>query len=222
MAEAALTPVTREAGMFILADGRKVKIADTRYGHVWDTIGVPPGAIVAGTEAEYFTNLANKRAVDTSLKVPGRVPAGTELILDNVGLYVLSAFGNLLATPSDIKRVIDGAYFTFTINGITQAEGPAINFHSGLGFAGNSVENGQGIVSIGTPATGAVAKLEIPQLITKDNDIRAVLRWDDRTWAGTGAAPLVFPLAADRMPVPSTGMAVRLVLAGQLIIASTK
>ena len=185
-----------------------------------------PGAIVAGTEAEFFTNLSQnagaKRKIDTSLKVPGRVPAGTELILDNVGLYVLSAFGNLLATPSDIKRVIDGAYFEFTINGIVQAEGPAINFHSGLGFAGNTVENGQGIVSIGTPATGAVAKLEIPQLITKDNDIKATLRWDDRIWAGTGAAPLVFPVLADRMPVASTGMAIRLVLAGQLIIASTK
>lgn len=217
-----LMPVTREAGMFLLPDGRKVKIADTRYGNVYDTVAVPPGAVVAGTEAEFFQNLANKRSIDTSITSPGRVPAGTELILDNVGLYFLSAFGNLLATPSDVKRLIDGAYLKFTINGIVQAEGPAINFHSGLGFAGNTVENGQGIVSIGTPATGAVARLEIPQLITKDNDIRATLRWDDRTWAGTGAAPNAFPLAADRMPVASTGLAIRLVLAGQLIIASTK
>jgi hypothetical protein len=221
MADAPLTPVIRQAGMFILPDGREIKIADTRYGTVIDTVALPAGSIVAGTELTFFQDVNNKRDIDSSIRSPGRVPSGTELVLDSVGLYVLSAFGNMLATPSDIKRAIDGAYLRFTINGIVQAEGPAVHFHSGIGFAGNTVEGGQGIVSIGVPATGSVRLLDIPQLITKDHDIRATLRWDDRLWAGTGAGG-VFPTAADRMPTLSTGLAFRLILAGQLIVASTK
>jgi len=221
MAEAPLMPVTREAGMFLLPDGRKVKIADTRYGAVWDTVAQPSGAVTAGTELVFFENLQNKRLIDTSLNTNGRIPAGTELILESVGLYILSAFGTLLPTPSDIKQFVDAAYMRFAINGIVQQDGPAVHFHSGIGFAGNSNENNQGVVSLGVAATGSVRLLDIPQLITKDHDIRAVLRFDDRTWAGTGAGG-VFPVAADRMPNLSTGLAARIVLQGQLIVASTK
>ena len=223
MAEAPLMPVTREAGMFLLPDGRKVKIADTRYGSVWDTVAQPAGAVVAGTELVYFENLQNKRLIDTSLNTNGRIPAGTELILESVGLYILSAFGDLTPPPADIKKFVDAAYLRFAINGIVQQDGPAIHFHSGLGFAGNSVENQQGVVSLGVAATGSVRLLDIPQLITKDHDIRAVLRFDDRVWAGTApAAGAVFPNAASRMPTLTTGLAARIVLQGQLIVASTK
>lgn len=227
MAQDQLTPVLRDAGMFIIGDpndpnSRRVKIADTRRGSIYDTIAQPLGAIVAGHEEVFFQNLLNKRAIDTNLASPGRVPAGTELILENVGLYVCSAAGDVLPTPSDIKKLIDGAFLQFRINGILQAEGPAIEFHSGLGFAGNSVENGQGIVSLGTPATGSVRLMDIPQLITKDRDISATLVWHDRIWAGTTAAPGAFTLNAQRMPILTVPTMIRLVLGGQLVVASTK
>lgn len=224
---AELIPVLREASMFILGDpndpsARKVKIADTRRGSIFDTGALPLGAIAAGTRSQFFQSVQNKNSIDTNLASPGRVPAGTELILDTVGLYVLSASGNLLPTPSDIKKLIDGAYLTVKINGIVQAEGPAIEFHSGVGFSGNTVEQGQGIVSLGTPATASVARLEKPQLITKDNDIWGELKWEDRIWAGTTAVPNAFALNADRMPVLSTTVMFRLMLIGQLVVGSTK
>jgi hypothetical protein len=223
MAEAPLMPVTREAGMFLLPDGRKVKIADTRYGAVWDTVAQPAGAVTAGTELVFFENLQNKRMIDTSLNTNGRIPAGTELILESVGLYILSAFGSLTPAPGDVKQFVDAAYLNFRINGITQQDGPAVHFHSGLGFAGNTNESGQGIISLGVAATGSVRLLDIPQLITKDHDIRAVLRFDDRIWAGTAPQPgAVFETSAERMPDLSTAVAARIVLQGQLIVASTK
>jgi hypothetical protein len=117
------------------------------------------------------------------------------MIIDRVGLTVRSATGNLLPSPSDIKKLAEDAFFRVEVNRLLLIEGPAVKFPSGYGLYGNTVENNQGIVSIGVPATASAAKLIKTQLITASHEVQGFLRFENRDWAATEV-----PVAASRMP----------------------
>jgi hypothetical protein len=129
------------------------------------------------------------------------------------------ATGNVLPTPADIKKVVENSFCTFTVNRLVLVEGPTLKFPSGYGLHGNTVETGQGIVSIGTPSTAAASKLLKTQLLTSQHQFQGVMTFFDRNWAGMIAA---IPLAADRMPTLANPLSAKAWFHGLLKVASTK
>lgn len=212
-----LKPIKGRPGKFLeTGTGQVIDISDYREDDKYDTEIIPAGAIAAGTQFLYFRNVAAKQRIDTNFLQQSRLSAGEEMIIDRVGFTIRMATGNLLPAPADIKRVAEDAFWRVEVNSLLLIEGPLIKFPSGYGLAGNTVENGQGIVSIGVPSTAAAAKLLKTQLVTSEHDLQGFLTFFNRDWTGASLA------AADRMPILSTPIFGTGWLHGLVKAASTK
>lgn len=217
----ALRPIKGEPGKFLdTVSGEVLDISDYREDDKYDTIAVPAGAIAANTKYLFFAeDLGSKQLIDTNIQQIRQLSQGEEMIVDRVGITVATATGNTLPTPSDIKKFVENAFVAFTVNRLILIEGPAIKFPSGYGLHGNSVETGQGVVSIGTPSTAAASKLLKTQLLTSQHQFQGVLTFMERNWAGLIAA---VPLAGDRMPTFANPITAKAWFHGLLKVASTK
>lgn len=216
----ALRPIKGRPGKFLdTSSGKVLDISDYREDDKYDTVAIPAGTIVAGTEFVFYRDIQQKRAVDTNFSQTSRLSAGEEMIIDRVGLAFRLATGNILPTPSDIKRVVENSFYRVEINRLLLIEGPAIKFPTGYGLWGQTQETGQGIVSVGSPATAAAAKLIKTQLITASHEVQAYLTFFDRNWPGFAAA---VPNQADRQPTIDNPLVVTGYLHGLIKSASTK
>ena len=213
----ALRPIKGRPGKFLeTSSGRVLDISDYREDDKYDTIAIPLGAMAAGTQFIFFRDVAGKNLIDTNFTQQSRLSAGEEMIIDRVGVTVRNATGAILPTPTDIKEVAENAYLRIDINRLLMQEGPVIKFPSGYGLAGNTVENGQGIVSIGVPSTAAAAKLLKTQLITAQNEVLGTMTFFSRAWAVPN------PFAADPLPNFSVDLMVTCWLHGLLKAAVSK
>lgn len=190
----ALEPIEGQPGLFRDSrTGEIVNIRDFREGDKYDCIAVPTGAIANGTEFTFFQDIQGKREIDTNIKTPRKLSAGESMVLDRIGLQVRLSTGQALPAPADIKQIVENGFFRLKINDILQDEGPAVKFPSGYGLYGNTVEDGQGIVGIGVPATASASRLVKKQLLNQNHELDGILRYDARQWLGvvgpTGAAP---------------------------------
>lgn len=214
----ALRPIKGEPGKFLdTVSGEVLDISDYREDDKYDTVIIPAGPIDPNEEFIFFAELlGQKRPVDTNVQQLRQLSQGEEMIVDRVGVLVPMASGDLLPTPSDIKKIVENSFMIFTVNRLTLCEGFTTKFPTGYGLHGNTVETGQGIVSIGTPSTAAASKLLKTQLLTSQHQFQATLTFFQRTWA-TPILPL-----ADMMPTIEVPTFVRAVMHGLLKVASTK
>jgi len=172
-----------------------INIRDFREGDKYDSVVVPTGSQTAGTEFTFFNNLQGKTLMDKNINTPTKLSAGESMILDRIGLYIRSSTGISFPSPQDYKSLVDNAYYRLNINGLLQDEGPAIKFPSGYGLYGSTQESGQGIVSIGVPATASASRLIRKQLLNQNHEISATLTFMKRDWLlSTVGGP--FPSAA--------------------------
>lgn len=193
-----IEPIPGQPGLFRDPSNpeKVINIRDFREGDKYDTVAIPTGAITLGTNFTFFQNLQGKNnglagAIDTNLKTPSKLSAGESMILDRIGLYVRSSTGVSFPAPQDYKTIVDNAYYRLNINGLLQDEGPAIKFPSGYGLYGQTQESGQGIVSIGVPATASAARLIRKQLLNQNHEIEGTLTFPQRAWL-TSSVPATF------------------------------
>lgn len=214
----ALRPIKGEPGKFLdTVSGEVLDISDYREDDKYDSVFIPAGAIAAGTQFIFFRDIQNKREIDTNFTQVSRLSAGEEVIVDRVGFTVRNATGNLLPTPSDIKKVVENGFLDIRVNRLLLLQGPAIKFPSGYGLAGNTVETGQGIVSIGVPSTAAAARLLKTQLLTNAHEVEAILTFHPRPWAVTAGLA-----AGSEMPTFDTDMVGTTWLHGMIKAAVSK
>lgn len=179
----ALTPIEGQPGLFRDGDtGQVVNIRDFRESAKWDTIYIPAGEIVPGTEFVFFQDIQQKRETDTNIKTPRKLSAGESMVLDRIGLYFKLALGDVVTLPRDIKKVVENSYYRLKINDILQDEGNPVRFPSGLGLYGNTTETDAGIISNGVPATASAARLVKKQLLNQNHELDGILRFDARNW----------------------------------------
>ena len=179
----AMVPIEGQPGLFRDEQtGQVLNIRDFRESDKWDTIAIPAGAIVPGTQFIFFADIQGKREADTNIKTPRKLSSGESMILDRIGLYFRLATGDVVTVPRDIKKVVDNAYYRMKINDILQDEGPAIKFPSGYGLYGSTTETDAGIVSVGVPATASAARLIKKQMLNQNHELEGLLRFDPRTW----------------------------------------
>lgn len=204
----ALEPIPGQPGLFRDTEGDPnniINIRDFREGDKYDTVVLPTGALAFGAEFIFFQDIQNKRSTDTNLKTPSKLSAGESMVLDRIGLSIRSSTGVAFPAPQDYKTVFDNAFYRLEINGLLQDEGPAIKFPSGYGLYGQTNENGQGIVSVGVPATASAARLVKKQLLNQNHELRGFLRFDPRGWLTTGVgAPFSVGAATPVITVQSS------------------
>jgi hypothetical protein len=193
----AMMPIEGQPGLFREVDdsgnfvGPVINIRDFREGDKYDTVAIPTGAQAWGSEYIFFQNIQNKRFLDTNLKTPSKLSAGESMVLDRIGLYVRSSTGFSFTVPADFKSIVDNAYYRLDINDILQDEGPAVKFPSGYGLYGQTQETGQGVLSIGVPATASASRLVKKQLLNQNHELRGVLRFDARGWLVSAQGPFL-------------------------------
>src|SRR3990172_8186616 len=108
----ALRPVRGEPGKFIDTVTKvEYDISEMREDDKYDTVFIPAGAIAPGAAFIFFRDLAGKFLIDTNLNLQARISHGEEMIIDRVGMQTRAATGNLLPTPSDVKKILDGGGF---------------------------------------------------------------------------------------------------------------
>ena len=214
----ALRPIKGEPGKFLdTVSGEILDISDYREDDKWDTVYAPAGAVTAGSEFIFFRDIQNKRDIDTNFTQVSRLSAGEEVIVDRVGFTVRNATGNLLPTPSDIKKVVENGFLDVRVNRLLLLQGPALKFPSGYGLSGNTVETGQGIVSVGVPSTAAAARLLKTQLLTSSHEVSATLTFQPRPWAVAAGLN-----AQDALPTFATDMFFTVWLHGMIKAAVSK
>jgi len=194
----AFEPIAGQPGLFRDSDAAPdqiFNIRDFREGDKYDTIAIPTGAIEAGEEFLFFQEVQNKRRTDTNFLTQSKLSAGESMVLDRIGLYVRSSTGVAFPPPQDIKSIMDNGFYRLEINDLLQDEGPAIKFPSGYGLYGQTQESGQGIVSVGVPATASASRLIKKQLLNQNHQILGRLRFDQRPWLTGGANPTFSTLA---------------------------
>jgi hypothetical protein len=191
----ALRPLKGRPGQFLdTSTGKVLNIAEFREDDKFDTNILPAGAVAAGTEFVFFRDVAQKRNIDTNFTQQSRLSAGEEIVIERVGATIALATGNLLPSPSDIKKIVENGFLRVEVNRLLLIEGPLVKFPSGYGLSGQTQETDQGIVSIGVPSTAAAAKLVKTQLMTSAHEVEGRLTYYDRNWTGANLA------AGDRMP----------------------
>ena len=211
----ALRPVRGEPGKFIDTVTKvEYDISEMREDDKYDTVFIPAGAIAPGAAFIFFRDLAGKFLIDTNLNLQARISHGEEMIIDRVGMQTRAATGNLLPTPSDVKKILEDAYFRLEVNRLLYIEGPLIKMPSGYGVYGNTVEAGQGVVSNGVPSTAAASRLSQTQLLTSDHEFVGNMSFFTRAWTGLAVV--------DFMPTLATGTLVTCWLHGLIKAATSK
>lgn len=232
----ALQPIEGQPGLFREVDdagnpvGPVINIRDFREGDKYDSIAIDTGSITAGSEFYFFQDIQNKRLTDCNLKTPSKLSAGESMVLDRIGLYMRTSVGLAFPPPQDVKTVFENSYYKLEINGILQDEGPAIKFPSGYGLYGQTNESGQGIVSLGVPATASAARMVKKQLLNQNHELLGTLRFDQRPWLTAGSSGFwtaagILPaitVQAATSPATDAGVVVVCFLHGLIRAAVTK
>jgi hypothetical protein len=127
-----IQPVKDRPGVFVnTISGELYDISEMREGDKYDTVILATGPVVAGTELWLFRDVAQKRTVDTNFTQQSRLSAGEKMLLTKIGAMIPLAFGDILPTPSDIKKVAENCTLRVEVNSLLQAEGKLIFFQSG-------------------------------------------------------------------------------------------
>lgn len=188
MPAAELRPISGKAGAYML-DGEEISIWEWSEGWRYDTICMvgsgAGGLIVSGQKWDFFGE-QTKNDIDRNIAQRGRLSRGEEMIINSIGLFI----GNRTASAATLVGsevfhfLAERCYLEFKIDKDVVAEGPLLEFQSGLGVAGysNDVAPAANILSNGVPSLSAVRPLLVNQKITSDNDLAAKVVADDAAW----------------------------------------
>lgn len=188
---------TKNAGeYFIPALGRTVQLVEWREDDFADAVSQGAGAVTAGTTLELFRDLASKNVQHCNLKTARRIPAGSEFVINRVGVLIHQCFSNTVVILSDVLKVAYNASLTFKINDRLVVEGAVYKFSSGYGMVGSSTENAISLATTGVASTAAAAQLLVAQPVKEDDDLNGTIDFKNDSWI-TGAS--VMPTLTGRV-----------------------
>lgn len=188
---------TKNAGEFYIpALGRTVQLIEWREDDFMDTVTQPLGAVTAGTSLELFRDLTSKNVQHCNLKTARRIPAGSEFVMNRVGVLIHQAFSNTITVLADVLKVAYNASLTFKINDRLIVEGALYKFSTGYGIVGSSTENNVSLATTGVASAAAAPQLLVAQPVKDDDDLNGTVDFKSDSWI-TGAA--VMPTLAGRV-----------------------
>ena len=182
---------TKNAGeFFIPALGRTVQLIEWREDDYFDSVTQALGAVTAGTSLELFRDLSSKNVQHCNLRTARRIPAGSEFIMNRVGVLIHQAFSNTLVVASDILKVAYNASLTFKVNDRLIVEGALYKFATGYGMTGATTENNTSLISTGVASAAAAPSLLVAQPVKDDDDLNGTIDFKSDSWVtGTAVMP---------------------------------
>lgn len=183
MATDILTPGENPGEYFIPALGKTVKLVKWREDNFYDTVYQAAGAIAAGTELVLFRDIQGKNIQHCNLTTSRRINAGSEMVMNRVGVSVNQAIGNVVAVGSDTVKVCWAAACRFSLGRerIIQ-EGPLVTFPSGYGVVGSTTENNTAYLTSGVASAAAAPQLLVAQPIEDNDDLFSSISFLATTW----------------------------------------
>ena len=144
-----------------------------------------------------------------------------------VGLQIASAYGNVPATPHDIKGIADSGMFEMWLDGGTNTPDnpnfsdysdiscPVVTMPSNVGLFGSTTETDSAIASLGVPGLVFSAELKQKPILQKGQLIGARLTFPTQVVAN-GVTPIAAGTATPlTLTTPLSGVLVRLFLFGK-------
>ncbi|MDO8688544.1 MAG: hypothetical protein Q7R39_00780 [Dehalococcoidia bacterium] len=189
MAQPLVQPTGNAGELYIPALGQTIKLVEWREDDFYDSVQQAAGLVTAGTSLEVFRDLTNKNLQHTNLKTQRRIPAGSQFIMNRIGVLIAQSAGSILCTAKDILRVAYSASLTFKINDRLVSEGPIVKYQSGLGITGGSTENAVSAMTTGVASAAAAPNLLVSQPVMDDDDLQATIDFKSNTWLATTALP---------------------------------
>lgn len=188
-----LVVATEKTGMFkIPALGNKeFQLTQWREDDFYDTVQqVLAAPMTAGTILTLFRDVQNKSKQHCNLVNPSRLPSGSQMVLNRVGLLINQAFGNQLASSADILKLAYAGAFTFTLNqDRIVAQGPLVKFQSGYGVTGAVTDTTSNSFTTGVPSAASAPQLLVALPVEPTDDLGGELRFDGASWATGFAMP---------------------------------
>lgn len=176
-------PVPNKPGqVYIPALGKSFAQIELREDDVFDTVSTGSGAIAAGKELKFFSDLSNKLEQHTNMPNPSRIASGDEVAVFRIGLHPREATGQTLPVFDDYRKVFGNAHLIVEFNRRLITTGPAVKYSSGYGLAGVSDESSATAVSVGVPSQAAAPTLFVPQTLADNDDTKGRLRFPDASW----------------------------------------
>ena len=181
--------ITGKPGLFkISGQGQRpdelVKLVDWTEDQVYDTVEYPGDGInplPLGDQRQFFQNLNQKQLADTNLTTPRRLPAGTELVLNQIGVLICTGrWNNTQMSSIDFAALCERVHFEFRVNNMTISEGPVSCYPPGQGVTGQT--NVGAIRSNGVASPAAIPKLLVPQHLSETNDLQGILTHSAAAW----------------------------------------
>lgn len=178
------TPVPGNPGVVQATDamGKPVafRVGTAQKQVEYDTNLIPAGAMAANRPFNFFESLTGKNALTTNILTQRRIPAGTIFEMQRVSLRVVTTYGNTLSLGADIKKILENCSLLFLVNSVQIAQGPALQFPTGYGIYGQTVEMGQSVVSNGLPSEGAPLGMLSPVIINDQYDMKPTITFNDQ------------------------------------------
>lgn len=189
---------TGKPGELMLAGGQTIKLVEWREGDFYDTVTQASGNVSAGTSLELFRDLANKNTPHANLRTPRRIPAGSEFIMNRIGIVLMQAFSATLVAVGDILQSAYAGSLTFKINDRLVLEGPLYFMQSGFGISGQTTANNTSLATTGVPSAAAAPQLLVAQNLGDADDLQGTIDFKNDSWI-TGST--VMPTLAGRICV---------------------
>lgn len=185
----AVVPVRKRPGLYYNTDTKAFfNLVEYRDEDRYDTVSLASGSLTGLPRLDLFKDLGSKNKIDSNLDTARRLSQGEEMIIRRVGVDIPQAYGNIIKTGADVKKVAYNGYLEIKVNKFIIASGPLYAFPCGYGVTGSTVENNTSALTIGVASTAAVRNLEKSHEITSDHDLEGEIRFEDRTWDASNVA----------------------------------
>lgn len=173
----------REPGVLNIPGVGFIRVEQWVEDVIYDTITIESGAVNAGAQYEWFTNLSGKNKDKTNMTEAGKLPENWEIIVLKYGIEFVPG-----VAMNDFLQIISKSFIQFkTGNNKIRRKAPTWAWPIGFGIWGDhatdeqSSETNTSILQVGIPSPSAVRPLLIPIRIPSRLNFSAMLQFDFAT-----------------------------------------
>lgn len=168
---------TNEPGVFAIPEIQKlVKLTEWEEKDIYDTIAIDAATQLAGNTFELFTDVENKRDIDSNLSTGGKMPARSDLIVLKPSLYVQPMWGTAVCDLSDAVAIYHEGLYELEKNSKPQvSKTHLLRLQSGYGVVAYGLTVGATAVaptSLGVASPAAIPPLLIPFTLQPEDDFK--------------------------------------------------
>lgn len=167
-----------DVGTVLVPGHGAISIAQWLEDVIYDTVTLSAGAISAGAEYDFFTNITNKNKDDCNLMEMNKLPEGWEIIIMKMGAEACAYNSDV----RDVANLVTNSYFRFeTGNSKVRRRAPTWCWAIGFGLYNMysadllAAATRMGNLQIGGTAFSSVSNLLVPIRLSPRMNFKTIL-----------------------------------------------